>query len=287
MSVHSKIAIMGVISIAGWLTFPSFVQLAGADLFGPPSPPQYSVVSGAFLPGVIAFGLLHGLDPSHGWPVAILYSMRTKKQMLFGFFSSGIIAGAHFFSSIVVVAAYFFITHLILVPPLYLRFGAAISLGLLAYIFWRQDDYVVEDEHGHGHGHGHMHIHDTEASAEHEHESGHAQQHRSHHSHWGMDQKKAVQSLKGIAVFAFVLGFAHEEQFVILSFAAGGVDPIILIITYASAVSVVLIGLTLLALKVYRHIEDRINQYSKYLPKLTASLLAAMAIAFATGIMTK
>lgn len=280
-----KFAMMGVISLGVWLTFPSFIQLADADLFGPPSPPQYSVVSGAFLPGVIAFGLLHGLDPSHGWPVAILYSMRTKKPILSGFFSSGIIAGAHFFSSIVVVAAYVYITHLIIVPPLYLRFGAAITLGVLAYIFWRQADND-DREHRHENEHDRVHLHSTEAGIEHGHEHTHTHQHKSH-SHGGMSQRKAVQSLKGIAIFAFVLGFAHEEQFVILSFAAGGVDPIALMVTYAGSVAVVLIAITLLALKVYRHIEDRIMRYSKYLPKITAGLLATMSIAFATGIMTR
>jgi cytochrome bd-type quinol oxidase subunit 2 len=103
----------------------------------------------------------------------------------------------------------------------------------------------------------------------------------------GIHAKNAVRSLKGIAVFAFVLGFAYEEQFVVLSFAAGGVDPLALIIVYASSISVVLIGVTLLALKVYRHIQDRIMRYSKYIPKITAGLLAVMAIAFATGIMTR
>jgi nickel/cobalt transporter (NicO) family protein len=274
--LKSVVVAVGLVGVC--LFFPLFVQISHADLFGPPNPPQNSIVAGAFLPGVIAFGLIHGLDPSHGWPVAILYSMRTKKPMFFGFLSSGIIAGAHFFSSIVVVAAYVYITHLIFVPQLYLRFGAAISLGLLAYIFWReQEDNVVEHEH--------VHVHDTEADVEHEHI--HSHQHKSHHSHFGMDQKKAVRSLKGIAVFAFVLGFAHEEQFVILSFAAGGIDPLALIIVYASSISVVLIGVTLLALKVYRHIQDKIMRYNKYIPKITAGLLAAMAIAFATGIMTR
>jgi nitrate reductase gamma subunit len=66
-----------------------------------------------------------------------------------------------------------------------------------------------------------------------------------------------------------------------------GMDPIALMVTYAGSVAVVLIAVTLLALKVYRHIEDRIMRYSKYLPEITAGLLDAMAIAFATGSMTR
>ncbi len=71
----------------------------------------------------MAFGLLHGINPSHGWPVATLYSMRSRKPFLAGITSSSIIAGAHFVSSIVVVAAYLFLTTLIEIPQLYLRYA--------------------------------------------------------------------------------------------------------------------------------------------------------------------
>jgi len=30
--------------------------------------------------GVILIGLLHGLEPGHGWPVAALYSLRKEKK---------------------------------------------------------------------------------------------------------------------------------------------------------------------------------------------------------------
>jgi hypothetical protein len=32
--------------------------------------------------GVILFGLLHGINPSHGWIVAVLYSIRKKRQII-------------------------------------------------------------------------------------------------------------------------------------------------------------------------------------------------------------
>ncbi|MGH9921957.1 MAG: hypothetical protein ACRD38_04320 [Nitrososphaerales archaeon] len=70
--------------------------------------------------GVIAFGLLHGINPSHGWTVAMLYSMQSRRPMLSSFTSSGIIAGAHFVSSLVVVVAYIFIAMFIEIPQIYL-----------------------------------------------------------------------------------------------------------------------------------------------------------------------
>ena len=87
--------------------------------------------------GVIVFGLLHGINPSHGWTVAMLYSMQSRKPMLSSFTSSGIITGAHFISSVAVVMAYIFVAMFIDIPQLYLQYGVAIALGILAYIFWR------------------------------------------------------------------------------------------------------------------------------------------------------
>src|ERR671914_1259945 len=104
------------------------------------------------LTGVIAFGLLHGINPSHGWPVAILYSMRSKNPLISGIVSSSIIASAHFVSSIVVVIAYAFLTSIAFIPQLYLRYGATIALAILAYVFWKEkgEDFAYT-QHGHFH----------------------------------------------------------------------------------------------------------------------------------------
>jgi len=48
--------------------------------------------------GVIVIGLLHGLEPGHGWPVAFLYSTRTERTVFHGLISSGVIAFFHFVS---------------------------------------------------------------------------------------------------------------------------------------------------------------------------------------------
>ena len=67
--------------------------------------------------GVITFGLLHGINPSHGWTVAVLYSIRNKRPLLSSLTSSSVLAGAHFLSSIVVVTAFIFVTMFIQIPP--------------------------------------------------------------------------------------------------------------------------------------------------------------------------
>ena len=229
----------------------------------------------SLLLGVIAFGLLHGINPSHGWIVAMLYSMHSRRPVLSSFTSSGIIAGAHFVSSIAAVVAYIFIAMFVEIPQLYLQYGAAIALAILAYVFWRENgEDQIESQHGH--------LHDNIEQITHEHMHWHKE--IGHHSHVHIHQIRTLLSLKAIASFAFVLGFAHEEEFVILALAVGGFDPLTLMIAYASSVAAALIGITMVAVKAYAQIQHRIIQYSKYLPKITALVLAGMAIGFAIGL---
>lgn len=225
--------------------------------------------------GVIVFGLLHGVNPSHGWLVAVLYSMHSRRPLVSGFISSGIIASAHFLSSIVVVLAYILISPLIEIPLQYLQYGVAIALGVLAYLFWREkgEDFI-ETQHGH--------LHDNTQLLEHEHMHWHKDV--GYHSHIHVHLARAVPSLNAIAGFALILGFAHEEEFVILSLTVGGVDPLLLIVTYATAVAIALIGITILAVKAYTYVQHKIIPYSRYLPKITALVLAVMALGFVLGL---
>ncbi|MFC2048026.1 hypothetical protein ACFLSK_01165 [Chloroflexota bacterium] len=50
--------------------------------------------------GVAVIGLLHGLEPGHGWPVAMLYSMNKRNALFSATVSSAIIGFAHLVSSI-------------------------------------------------------------------------------------------------------------------------------------------------------------------------------------------
>ena len=59
-----------------------------------------------------------------------------------------------------------------------------------------------------------------------------------------------MPSLTALAISALVLEFAHKEEFVILSLAATGINPILLMIVDALSVFVALIGITILSVKV-------------------------------------
>jgi nickel/cobalt exporter len=225
--------------------------------------------------GIIAFGLLHGINPSHGWTVAVLYSIRNKRPLLSSLTSSSILAGAHFLSSIVVVAAFLFVTMFIQIPQTYLNYAVAAALGILAYLFWKEKtEDLIETQHGHQH-------HDFTEQLEHEHEHWHSS--TGSHKHIHLHQKRSLPTLAAIAGFALVLGFAHEEEFVILTLAVGGINPLLLMIAYATAVAAGLIGVTVIAVKIYSYIQHKVILYTKYLPKISALILGAMSVGFAVG----
>lgn len=225
--------------------------------------------------GVVIFGLLHGANPSHGWTVAAVYSIRSRRRMVGAIVSSGMIAGAHFLSSIIVVIAYISLTLYVQLPQLYLNYAAGIALGILAYIFWRdKGEDLIETQHGHLHAHP--------EKLEHEHTHWHKD--IGHHAHLHLHQKRMMPTLSGLIAFALVLGFAHEEEFVILALAAGGAEPLLLMVSYAVSVAISLVGMTVLVIKVYAYVERSVIAYTKYLPRISALILAAMAFGFVFGL---
>ncbi len=228
----------------------------------------------AFL-AVIAIGLLHGLEPAHGWPVAFLYSSRTGKPLFYGFVSSTIISLFHFISSITVVLVYVLISSFVIFPSQIMKYLAGVVLILLALRFFFEK---VEDESESQHGH----VHENVGEIEHEHEHEHADIGK--HSHWHKHARIVKLTLLGIATFAFVLGFAHEEEFALLALAVGGINPFTLMMSYAVSVTIALVGITLISIKAYQKVEAKIKRYEKYIPKVSAIVLLIMAVAFIFGL---
>lgn len=70
-----------------------------------------------------------------------------------------------------------------------------------------------------------------------------------------------------------MLGFAHEEEFALLSLAVGGVDPWILMILYGSCVLASLVGITLASVRVYAWLAPFVKKRAKYIPKISAITL--------------
>lgn len=218
--------------------------------------------------GVVAIGLMHGLEPGHGWPIAMLYSVRKRIPLLSGLASSAIIALAHFVSSIAVLVAYLLLRSWLDFEASWLKYLAAALLLFLAFRTFREKIDGLEKQHGH--------THENALEIEHEHEHTHPGQVT--HVHWHKHTREVALTLWGLASFAFVLGFAHEEEFALLALVAGGVNATILMILYGLSVAFALIGITLLSIKIYGYLKPRFVRCEKYIPKISTVVLAAMAI---------
>ncbi len=228
-------------------------------------------MSEAALAAVMVIGLLHGIEPAHGWPVALFYAARKNRPSLFALLSSGIMAGAHFASSIVAVGAYLVLRLFVPLPVSILKYVASVFLVILAVRFW----WTSSEEAQHGH------FHDRLERLEHTHEHLHGGDPPHTHSH---RHQARIMTIGGLATFAFALGFAHEEEFALLALAVGGVDPVLLMVAYAIAVTFSLVGITLLSVRAYRLFKDQMATVERLVPKITAIILLVLAAALGLGL---
>jgi nickel/cobalt exporter len=247
--------------------------------------------------GAVALGAVHGVEPGHGWPVAASYALDQSNKWLYGFASSVILGVGHLVSSIAMVGAFFYAKRYFSLTQVNepitvssVRIGGPVSLvaGVLLVALGIRE---------YRHGHAHDHAHDDHAHADHTHDDhahddgglyarlkavvpvlgGHA------HSNDDFDAA-ADRGLLGIAWFAFVLGFAHEEEFEIIALCAGSPYCLELMTAYALTVVVGIVGLTLLLIAGYQRFEARVERYVPYLPTFSAAVLVLMGLGFVTGL---
>lgn len=200
------------------------------------------VITSSYL-GVIIIGLIHGLEPGHGWPIAALSALKRGNRYYYGTVASLIMAFAHFLSSMAVLLVYFIAAEFIDFSSAYFRYLVAAVLVILAIRMFLEKTGEGEDSR--------------------------------------ISKARSSQmGLKSIALFALFLGFAHEEEFMLLALAVGGIDPIHLMLSYASAVTASMMIITLLAIRGYMLIEGKIRKYEVYIPKITGMVLIILAILF-------
>ena len=250
------------------------------------------------LVGAVLLGAVHGIEPGHGWPVAASYALDQTNKWVYGFAASLILGIGHLISSIAMVAvffyakAYFNLTRVNEPIPLDL-FSTTIFIGgpvsLVAGVLLIALG-VREYTHGHSHRtHGNDQSHERDHSHDHD-ASGLMARVRGfvpfvgEHSHsHGDPDAEADRGLFGIAWFAFVLGFAHEEEFEIIALCAGSDYCLELMTAYAIAVIVGIVSLTMLLIAGYHRYEEMVEQYTPYLPAFSAAILLIMGIGFITG----
>ena len=221
--------------------------------------------------GVVTLGLLHGFEPGHGWPVAVLYSMKKRNAIASATLSSSIIGIGHLASSIAVVVAYVLLQKWLNFEAPWMKYVAAALLLVLAFKLFREKVGNLERQHGHNHP--------SNPEIEHEHEHEHPRQGK--HTHKHKHRAAVALSLLGLASFAFILGFAHEEEIALLALAAGGLNAWVLMVAYGVAVLLGLIVATIAGVKLYKQFQPKLSRYEKYIPKISAVLLVVMAAVIA------
>jgi ABC-type nickel/cobalt efflux system permease component RcnA len=216
-------------------------------------------------------GLLHGFEPGHGWPVAVLYSMKKRNAIASATLSSSIIGIGHLASAIAVVVAYVLLQKWLDFEAPWIKYLAAALLLVLAFKLFREKVDDLKRQHGHNH------TGNPEIEHEHEHEHPGQGQHTHKHKH----QAAVALSLLGLASFAFILGFAHEEEIALLALVAGGLNAWILLVAYGVSVLLGLVVATIVGVKVYKQFQPRLARYEKYIPRISAVLLVVMAAVIA------
>jgi nickel/cobalt exporter len=218
--------------------------------------------------GIVLMGLLHGFEPGHGWPLAVLYSVKKRNPTASAILSSSIIGIGHLISSIAVVVAYVLLQKWLDFEAPWIKYVAATLLLILAVKLFLEKTDDPEKQHGHTHP-GNQEI-------EHEHEHEHPGQGK--HTHIHKHQTAVKLSLWGLVSFTFILGFAHEEEIALLALVASGLNAWILMISYGLSVLLGLMAVTVAAVKVYQKFQSRMARYEKYIPKIGAGLLVILAV---------
>ena len=100
--------------------------------------------------GVVAIGLVHGVLPDHGWPIAAAYGLNRSRTWFYGALAGLILGVCHLISSVALVLAYFWFSRFAeFAEGPWMRYIAGTMLVLLGLYEYRHGG------HGHGHADGH------------------------------------------------------------------------------------------------------------------------------------
>ncbi|AUX09448.1 ABC transporter permease [Halalkaliarchaeum desulfuricum] len=246
--------------------------------------------------GVVVLGVLHGVLPDHGWPIAAAYALDRPRKWIQGTIAGLVLGIGHLISSVALVVAYFSVSRFAeFAEGPYMKPLAGtmlILLGVHEYLSDGHGDHDHNHEHDHDHDHNHEHDHDHNHDHDHDHdqdEPGPLARIRDRlpggnggHAH--LDESHAEGGLATLGTTALVLGFAHEEPLQILAICAGTEFCLELMLVYSGAVILAILAPTLLLIAGYQTHRERIEQYTPYLPTLTAVVLVLVGFAFVFGV---
>jgi len=214
--------------------------------------------AGAAYATAAAIGALHGVEPGHGWPVAAVYALGKRRPWVSGVIAGTLIGGAHLISSFAVVALFELLDRWIdVTDSAWVGPVAGAALIVMGIVQWWRGSHSHDPE---GQDDSHHHPHDPVGPG-------------------------AREGLWGIAVFAFVLGFAHEEEFAIVALCAGRTSCWGVMAAYAIPVATVILALTLASVAAAARFGERVKRWRHALPRISAAILIGMGVLYVTGIL--
>jgi len=245
--------------------------------------------------GASVLGLVHGVLPDHGWPVAAMWALDQRNKWLYGALSGSILGIGHLVSSIAVVVAFFWAQSALGLTDLgwldYVAGGLLIVLGVREYVHGHSHDHGTGDRsHDHdadAHSHDHdadAHSHDHDADA-HSHDHDEDSDHTGEHDHDRAADDVDERGLWGIVAFAFALGFAHNEEIEILALCTGSTACLELMTVYALSVLGAVVAMTLLLVAGFERYESRLQDHEGTISAITATVLVAMGLGFVLGVL--
>ena len=218
--------------------------------------------------GVVGLGILHGVLPDHGWPIAAAYALEQRNRWLYGIAAGLILGIGHLISSIALVGVFFWVDSFAdIADSGWLATIAGVVLIALG---------IYEYFGGHAHGHG-SHDHGDHGQQEHSHD------HADHDHDHGFAETEG-RTLWNIGLVALVLGFAHEEPIQIIAICAGTPYCLELMLVYSFAVIGAILAPTLLLIAGYETHQETVERYAPYLSTVTAAVLILMGLAFVAGL---
>lgn len=221
----------------------------------------------ALILAVVSLGVIHGILPDHGWPIAATYALARPRIWLAGVIAGLVLGIGHLLSSVALVLAYYwFATFAAFAEGPWMQplaGGLLILLGIREYLAYRHAGH----DHHHDHGHGLLHRVSSKLSAH------------------PFDEDVADGGLRMLGGTAILLGFAHEEPIQILAICAGTAWCLQLMLIYSLAVIVAILAPTLVLIAGYRAHRDRIEHYTPYMPLLTATVLVLVGVGFVAGVL--
>jgi ABC-type nickel/cobalt efflux system permease component RcnA len=231
-------------------------------------------IESSVLVGVMAMGLFHGLEPGHAWPVAGVYALNQRRKWLTGLAGGLLLSVAHILASSALVLVFIIVSMQIDLSPFTTAIRGAAGV-LLLYLGYR----LYTDGHDHDHGGAspeskEAHADDAGEEADHDHGFAFdAEADDVSESALSAFQVGTNTGLFGFAGFAFLIGFAHEEQLALLSFCAGAGSCLTLVLVYGVAVTVSITTMVLLTVLAYNRVQERVENIDEYLPLASAVIL--------------